>query len=506
MNKSLFFLIVVSLLTLFTSSCKESEEQVTPDISLPATLNSQEGTAQQLKATIAVTLSQSTDQQVSFTWSTSDGTAIAGEDYTAVTGSIVAFAPGETTKNIEVVLANDSTYEPDETFFVTISEVKNAIVTVYRTMVTIANDDAFNPAVKLVSLTKVTEGTLTPATAKVSVTLTPASDKPVTVKWSTSEGSAKSGDDFIAASGATLVFAPGEVNKNIEVQLVNDSYLEFNDSFFILVDEVINATYVEKETKVEITDDDTFTPELVSDGYITPDTYPGMELVWTDEFDGNAINYDWWTHELGAGGWGNNELQTYTNSPANSSVADGKLKIVARSDYGNYTSARLVTKGKKEFTYGRIDIRAKMPFGQGIWPALWMLGGNISQVGWPKCGEIDIMEYLGQDVKKVYGTVHYDDGGHKYIGGSYTLSGSQGYNDQFHVFTIMWQENSITWYMDYKQYYEVTSSTIKFDSFDLQQFFIFNVAVGGNWPGPPNSSTIFPQTMTVDYVRVFQTL
>jgi len=506
MNKISHFLIVLLLLAVAFGSCKETESVVTPDISIPASLNNPEGNAQQIKAVIPVKLSEATDQQVSCSWSTSDGTAKAGEDYTAETGSVIVFAPGETTKNIEVLVSNDSLYEPDETFFVTISNVKNAAVTVYRTMVTITNDDAFNPAIKLVALTKIAEGNDTPVVAKVGVTLTPASDRQVTLKWSTKEGTAKNGDDFVAVAGATLVFAPGETQKNIEVQIVNDAILEFNDAFFIVVDEFTDATYLVKESKVTINNDDSFTPELVSDGYITPDTYPGMTNVWSDEFNGTALNLNWWTHELGAGGWGNNELQTYTNSSNNSSVSDGKLKIVAQSNYGNYTSARLVTKGKKEFTYGRIDIRAKMPYGQGIWPALWMLGGNISQVGWAKCGEIDIMEYLGQDVKKVYGTVHYDDVGHKYIGGSYTLSGLQGYNDQFHVFTVIWQENSITWYVDYHQYYEVTSSTIKFDAFDLSQFFIFNVAVGGNWPGPPDASTVFPQTMTVDYVRVFQPL
>ena len=503
MNIRLLFFSILAISTLTFGSCKE-DETVVPDISIPETISIPEGSATQVKAIIAVTLSEATDQQVSCTWSTLDGTAIAGEDYTDVSNAVLIFAPGETTKNLEVLLSNDSTFESDENFFVNISNIKNANLKGYRTSVTIANDDAFNPLLRLIALTKITEGTATPVTAKVGVTLTPASDKQVTVKWSTQEGSAKNGADFVSVSGATLVFAPGEIQKNIEVQIVNDAILEFNDAFFIVVDEVTNASYTAKETEVVISNDDSFLPELVSDGYITPDSYEGMELVWADEFDGNSLNLDWWTHELGAGGWGNNELQTYTNQPANSSVFDGKLKIVAVNNYNNYTSARLVTKGKKEFTYGRIDIRAKMPYGQGIWPALWMLGGNISQVSWPKCGEIDIMEYLGHEVSKVYGTVHYDNAGHVYKGGSFTLTGNQGFNDQFHVFTIIWQENSITWYVDYKQYYEATSSTIKFDSFNLPQFFIFNVAVGGNWPGAPNASTVFPQTMTVDYVRVFQ--
>jgi len=503
MNIKPFYLTAVMLTALALVACKESETVVTPDISIPTSLSILEGNATQNKAIITVTLSEATDREVSLTWSTSDGTAIAGEDYIAVTDSALVFAPGETTKNIGVVIVNDTAFESDETMFVEISNVKNAIVVVNRTLVTITNDDVLNPVIKLAALTKVTEAL---GMAQVGVTLTPASTKTITVKWSTKDGTAVAGDDYTAVSGASLVFLPGQTSQTIQIPIINDSELEFNDSFFIVVDEITNATYTPAESKVTIMNDDSYTPELADDGYITPDNYPGMKNVWSDEFDGTKLNMDWWSYELGAGGWGNNELQTYTSSSNNSSVGDGKLKIIATNNYGNYYSARLVTKGKKEFTYGRIDIRAKLPYGQGIWPALWMLGSNISQLGWPGCGEIDIMENLGQDVKKVYGTVHYNDGGHKYIGGSYTLQGSQGYNDQFHIFTIIWQENSITWYVDYHQYFEATSSNINYDAFRLPQFFIFNVAIGGNWPGNPNATTVFPQTMTVDYVRVFQPL
>ncbi|MEI8048673.1 MAG: family 16 glycosylhydrolase [Bacteroidota bacterium] len=497
----LFTLLSLSFITV--SSCKEPETVVTPDISIPESVIFQEGNTQQVIAIIPVTLSVASSQQVSCTWSTSDGIAVAGEDYTAVENSVLVFAPGETTKNIEVLISNDLNYEPDETFFIAISNIKNAVVKGNMTTVTIANDDAFNPVVTMDSPPKIAEGTATPVMAKVVVKLTPASDKAVTVKWSTQAGTARSVDDFVAVSGASLVFAPGETQKNIEIQIVNDNYLELDESFYIVVNEVTNATYTASETKVTLTNDDSYTCELASDGYITPATYPSMVNVWSDEFDGSALNLNWWTYETGAGGWGNNELQTYANSPNNSNVSDGKLKIIAIKENGNYTSARLITKGKKEFTYGRIDIRAKLPYGQGIWPALWMLGGNISQVSWPKCGEIDIMENLGQNVNKVYGTAHYDNGGHLSAGGSYSLSG-QGFNDKFHVFTIMWQENSIRWYVDYNPYFDVTDSSIKFDAFKLSQFFIFNVAVGGQWPGNPDATTVFPQTMTVDYIRVFQ--
>jgi beta-glucanase (GH16 family) len=506
MDTKPFFLTLLILLAIVACSCKESDTVVIPDMNVPETLSNPEGSAQQIKAIIPVSLSEVTTEQVSLTWSTSDGTAKAGEDYVAVNGTALVFNPGEITKNIEVLIVNDSTYEPDETLFVTLSNVKNAKITGYRTQLTIVNDDVLNPSIQLASLTKVLEGTATQYIAKIPVTLTPASDKTVTLKWSTKEGSAKIGDDYVSVTGSTLVFAPGETLKNIEVPLVNDAVLEFNDAFTIVVDEVTNAAYSEKESKVIIMNDDSYTAELASDGYITPESYQGMQKVWGDEFDAPYLNMEWWTYELGGGGWGNNELQTYTNAPANSFISNGKLNIVAVHNYGSYTSARLVTKGKKEFTYGRIDIRAKMPYGQGIWPALWTLGANINQVSWPSCGELDIMEYLGQDPARVYGTAHYNASGHQYKGGSYILSNNQGFDDQFHVFTIIWQENSVIWYVDYHQYFEATDASIKFDAFKLPQFFIFNVAIGGNWPGNPDATTVFPQTMTVDYIRVFQPL
>jgi len=503
MNLKSFVFTLLFLQTLVISSCKKVEEDL-PDINMPQMVLVDEGNAEQISAVIIVTLSKKSDKEVSLKWSTSDGIAIAGQDYVAVTNSVLVFQPGETVKNIEVKIINDQVPESDENFYITASNAVNAGILKNKTEISIVNDDAAVPILTIGTGTTVTEGNATQVSARVSVLLSTASDKEVSLKWSTTDGTAKAGEDYIAAAGATLVFAPGETLKYIEVPIVNDLVLEFNDTLSVNVNEVTNATTGNTRSKISITNDDTYTPEIAADGPITPETYPGMQLLWSDEFNGNSINLDSWTFETGAGGWGNNELENYTNSPDNAYVTDGKLNIVAIKSGSSYTSARLITKGKKEFTYGRIDIRAKMPVGKGIWPALWMLGGNISQVNWPACGEIDIMEYLGHEASKVYGTAHYYDNGHQYKGGNFTLSGGQGFNDKFHVFTILWQENSIIWYVDYQKYYEVTGSTIKFEAFDLPQFFIFNVAVGGNWPGNPDATTVFPQTMVVDYVRVFQ--
>jgi beta-glucanase (GH16 family) len=243
-------------------------------------------------------------------------------------------------------------------------------------------------------------------------------------------------------------------------------------------------------------------------GYTTPETYAGMSLVWHDEFDGTSLNLADWTFETGGNGWGNNELQYYQEK--NTTVKDGYLTITAEKEFvvgKSYSSSRIITQGKKEFQYGRVDIRAVLPKGQGIWPALWMLGGNISTVGWPKCGEIDIMEMIGGPGKDntVHGTVHWDHGGsHAMYGNSRTLANNAIFADEFHVFSIVWTPTTITWYLDDVQFNVIDTTPAELSEFQAKYFFIFNVAVGGNWPGEPNAATKFPQRMYVDYIRVFQ--
>jgi beta-glucanase (GH16 family) len=244
-------------------------------------------------------------------------------------------------------------------------------------------------------------------------------------------------------------------------------------------------------------------------GYTTPETYQGYNLVWRDEFTGNTLSSDW-KHEIGTGnnGWGNNELQHYRAE--NTSIEDGLLVITAKKENfsgRDYTSSRIITQGKRSFKYGRIDIRAIMPEGQGIWPALWMLGDNIGSVGWPRCGEIDIMEMIGgqpTNDRTTHGTVHWDNNGtYASFGKSYTKASGK-LSDQFHVYSVIWDEKSIKWYFDDILYNTVDTTPAALSEFQEKFFFIFNVAVGGNWPGSPNTTTVFPQRMAVDYVRVFQ--
>ncbi len=239
------------------------------------------------------------------------------------------------------------------------------------------------------------------------------------------------------------------------------------------------------------------------------------ELVWQDEFNGTSLDLSKWEPMIGNGcpgicGWGNNELQYYRAE--NATVGGGTLKITARrQNFGGaqYTSARLRTKNKGDWTYGRFEMRAKLPFGQGMWPAFWMLPTDDVYGTWAASGEIDIMEAVGFDPARVHGTTHF--GGmfpnNTYAGGSYTLP-SGSFSNEFHEFAIEWEEGEIRWYMDDVHYRTQTSWWTPGAAFPApfnERFhLLLNLAVGGNWPGNPDGSTQFPQTYEVDWVRVYQ--
>jgi len=240
------------------------------------------------------------------------------------------------------------------------------------------------------------------------------------------------------------------------------------------------------------------------------------ELIWQDEFNNGMIDPRKWDHEVNGHGGGNNELQYYTDRTVNSYAEDGTLHIVARKetytgDDGTryFTSARLRTMGKGDWKYGRFEIRAKLPRGQGLWPAIWMLPTDWAYGGWAASGEIDIMELLGHEPEKVHGTLHY--GGeypnNVHTGDSYTLTAGT-FADTFHVFRMDWDTTEFRWYVDGEHYQTQTqwySANGDFPApFDRRFHILLNVAVGGNWPGDPDASTPFPQTMEVDYVRVYK--
>jgi beta-glucanase (GH16 family) len=229
----------------------------------------------------------------------------------------------------------------------------------------------------------------------------------------------------------------------------------------------------------------------------------GYKLVWHDEFDGPSIDQTKWNFEINGNGGGNNELEYYTARPQNAFIDSGKLVIQAlQENYAgkSYTSARMNTSGVGDWTYGRFEIRAKLPYGKGLWPAIWMLPTDWVYGGWPASGEIDIMEELGQETNKVYGTIHYGSSPatHQQSGGSFVLP-QDTFAGGYHVFAIEWDTTGFRWYVDGTQYFTTPHGS----PFDKRFHMMLNVAVGGNWPGSPDAYTTFPQRMYVDYVRVF---
>lgn len=238
----------------------------------------------------------------------------------------------------------------------------------------------------------------------------------------------------------------------------------------------------------------------------------GWVLVWQDEFDGNEIDLNKWSHEVNGRGGGNRELQYYTDFPENSFVEDGNLVIVAKEEKylgRSYTSARMRTLGKGDWQYGRFEARIRLPEGQGIWPAFWMLPTQWRYGGWPSSGEIDIMEMIGHLPGQVHGTIHYGSiGAHQYTGTEYDLPVGEKFADNFHVFAVEWEEEEIRWYVDDEHYQTLNNWSTKNHPFpapfDQKFHLILNLAVGGNWPGSPDETTVFPQRMEVDYVRVYQ--
>ena len=245
------------------------------------------------------------------------------------------------------------------------------------------------------------------------------------------------------------------------------------------------------------------------------------QLIWSDEFDGQFLNLNIWEPQIGTGtlyglpsGWGNNERQYYTDRSQNLSVGGGWLTITARREDFNgseYTSARIRTRGRFEFLYGRVEARITIPSGQGIWPAFWMLPTNSPYGGWAASGEIDIMESTN-NADQIYGTIHHGGPypGNRSNGGTYAPGIDFGAAP--HLYAVEWDPDQIRWYVDGVQYYSVNSSTWSSTNapdnerapFDVPFHFLLNVAVGGNFPGPPNGSVGFPMQMQVDYVRVFR--
>ena len=368
-----------------------------------------------------------------------------------------------------------------------------------------SDDDDIVPSVSIESI-QIEEGN-TINNLEIALTLSNAVDYDLSVDVRTVDGTAIKGLDYTELN-EVIIFNAGEQEATFTIQIIGDNIPEYTEIFSIRLENPYNVTIDINFATVTILNDDEHVFSIPETGYSTPESYDGMELVWSDEFNASSIDNSNWTFETGTGnwGWGNNELQYYQEN--NTSIIDGNLVIEARKesvDNSNYTSSRIITRDKKSFKYGRVDIRAVMPEGQGIWPALWMLGSNHFQVGWPTCGEIDIMEMIGGGDGRdnvLRGTAHWNQGGHVSYGQGYTHESNL--SDEYHVYSIIWDDQSIHWYFDDINFNTMDITSEALSAFHNNFYFIMNVAVGGVWPGSPDNTTLFPQWMIVDYIRVFQ--
>ncbi len=316
--------------------------------------------------------------------------------------------------------------------------------------------------------------------------------------------------DFMSTTGEGTI-SVGTTTATITIPVLDDQTKEIDEEFRVVISNPTNAT-IDDPTGVGVIRDIDEGEFFDEDGYLTPTSYFGYEALWTEEFDTNELDTNIFTFEIGDGcpeicGWGNNELQEYTSKEDNLSFDDGKMVITATQiDQFQFESARIITQDKLEFQFGRIDVRAKLPTGQGLWPAIWMLGANIDDVGWPACGEIDIMELVGSEPDEVLGTAHWGNPGEGSTFRSGAFNNSTDFSEEFHVFSIVWESNNIEWYVDENKFHSINLNTVSPAIYRFNQnfFFILNVAVGGRLPGNPDNTTVFPQTMEIDYMRVFQ--
>jgi beta-glucanase (GH16 family) len=455
------------------------------------------------RATVRVQLSKPATQTVTVTYGVGPSQAMEGRDYEPVGGTLT-FAPGETEQAFTFAAIDDSLAEGQERLLLVLTAVEGAeFGFLRRTLVTIRDDDPRDP------LALLDFETFPPLRASDGVTLTLAELLP--------------GDERALPAQTepnqvlSVDFAGGPVETRFDHHFVEGQ--DWGDRAglsFWFYGANSGSSYA-----VELWENQA--PQTAE---VAPEEW---ELLWSDEFDGPAgtpPDPAIWQPEIGDGtlngipGWGNSELQYYTGEAENV-AADGlgHLAITARAVntattelvcwYGpcSYTSARIISRDRLEVAYGRVEARLKLPAGQGLWPAFWMLGTDLEAVGWPQSGEIDIMENVGREPDRVHHTIHgpgYSGGNG--IGRGYTLPDGGAFADDFHLFAVEWQPDEIRWFVDGVHTFTATPAALPRGSewvYNHPFFLILNVAVGGNWPGSPDDSTTFPQTMLVDYVRVY---
>ncbi|MBA3471309.1 MAG: family 16 glycosylhydrolase, partial [Herpetosiphonaceae bacterium] len=470
---------------------------VAPPIPLAVSLSNVSYAAQEGSvASAKVKLTKIATHPVTVSFATAPAQATPGRDYTSTSGT-VTIPTGQLEQSIPVTTLEDGKYEGDEGILISITNPISAELGVLRTARIAINDNEIYDPLLLNDF----EGPSAGWDSTAGVTLTHreimAGDPQSLPGQGAYEGVL---DATYTGSGAAFgrTFAQG-------IDLRGNPGMSF--------------WYYGRNTGQPVT------MQLLDNSAADPGP-TGWNEVWSDEFNtaaGTAPNPENWTHEIGDGtangnvGWGNDELEYYTNSTDNAATdGTGNLVITTRDVSGTtslhcyygpcqYTSARLLTTNKAEFAYGKIESRIKVPRGAGLWPAFWSLGTDIAQVGWPQTGEIDIMEFVGREPKQVFGTIH----GPGYAGGQsfgsiHTFAADVP--DDFHTFRIEWQPNLINWYVDNILYHTAEPSDVAPDEwvFNHPFFLLLNVAVGGNFGGPVGNNTVFPQEMKVDYVRVYQ--
>ncbi len=455
------------------------------------------------RANIIIKLTKPSENTVTVDYSVAYGLATPGIDYEFTPGTLT-FAPGETDQAFTLTAIDDQKAEGREQILLVLTNPTGAQLGFQqRALLSLTDNDQPDPNLIL------DFDTAPPFVSSGPITLTTLAINP-------DEGMAWP-DQVEGESVLQVDYSASESGAFGQVFAAAQDWTTYNGLSFWYYGQNSGQTLT-----VELLDNQTVT---------TADTpVEQWELVWSDEFDGPAgtsANPAIWQPEIGDGilnsipGWGNGELETYTNDPENvAQDGNGNLVITAREldsttsnlvcSYGpcRYSSTRLITRDRLEVTYGRVEARLQLPQGQGIWPAFWMLGTNLDEVGWPQSGEIDIMENIGREPSTVHGTVHgpgYSGGNG--IGGGYDLD-SGIFADDFHVFAIEWTPEGIRWFVDDVNFFTLTPDDIPAGTewvYDQPFFLILNLAVGGNWPGFPDESTTFPQSLVVDYVRVYGT-
>ncbi len=457
--------------------------------------------AESTTANVRVMLNRTCITTATVNYAIAAGTAHSAHDYNATASGTLTFAPGETVQTIPVAMLKDRKIEGDEQLNVTLSAPTNAALG-WKSTAPVVVRDVPDPAM-IDDFERGVPGELAP-TGGVTVTAVEIPD--------TSALALPDQDPLNTVLSVTYNLPA----RQAVAQAGGGFTREFGSSKDWSGPDAFNFWFYGMNTGT------TITVQILDNK--TPDPGPsGWILTWSDEFDGAAgaePDQTKWGYDIGGHGWGNSEWEYYTNERKNSALdGAGGLVITATTEvtattpytdcwYGvcTHTSARLLTKDKFDFMYGRAEARLKLPYGQGIWPAFWSLGNNFDDVDWPGAGEIDIMENIGKEPNIVHGTVHgpgYSGGSG--IGGGYTYT--EALANDYHVYAIEWEPDEIRWYFDDTQYFTLTHDMLPSGAnwvFDHPFFLIMNVAVGGSWPGYPDESTTFPQTMSVDYVRVYQ--